>query len=144
MRCRNRFRRRRSGRRCPPRTVRCPSPTHLRRVARDATRCPARLEPRQYVVSSKWSEQLHPTWVQCTVGDCCAATTSRCALDMARPPPLWFRLWHYRLVPYIILVITYTKYAYNNILQEDTMWRMTATSSGGRRDCVLKSRSIFH
>jgi len=103
MRCRNRFHRRLSGRRYPPRTVRCPSPTHLRRSARDATRCPARQEPRQCAVSSKWSERPRPTWVLCTAGDCCVATTSRCALATARPLPLWSRLWRYRSVPYMIL-----------------------------------------
>lgn len=108
MRCRSRFHRRPSDRRYPPRTVRYPSPTHLRRAERDATRCLAQLERRRYAVSSKWSELPRPTWVQCTAGDCCAATTSRCALDTARPQLLWFHSWHYRLVPFIILPVQYT------------------------------------
>jgi len=104
MRCRNLFHRRRSGQHYPPRTARCPSPTRLRRAARDATRCLAQLEPRQCAVSSKWSERPHPTWVQCTAGDCCAETTSLCALDTAQQLPLWFHLWHYRSVYYIISI----------------------------------------
>lgn len=139
MRRRNRFHRRRSGQHYPPRTVRCPSPTRLRRVARDATRYPAQLEPRQCAVSSKWFERPRPTWVQCTAGDFCAETTSLCALDMAQQLPLWFRSWHYRSVYYTM---------YINLPKQDThkkyLTRHKYTTINCRLcDCVTKSRSMF-
>lgn len=104
---RNRFLRRLSDRRCPPRTVNwCPWPTRLRRRApRDAIRCPALPARHPSAVSSRWYAQPHPIWDRCTAGGCCVATTSLCAWDTARRPPLWCHSWRYRSVDVHYIIV---------------------------------------